>query len=69
MIFLNKAQIEAGENPHVNYEASSRTDSLREALRTGKGHTPFVSGNVVRQKIGRQNNYEQAGARYRAIEA
>lgn len=60
--------VEAGENPHVNYEPSSKTDSLREAPRNGKDHTPFVSGHVVRQKIGRQNNYGQAGARYRALE-
>ena len=60
--------VEAGENPHVNYEPSSKTDSLQEAPRTGKDHTPYVSGHVVRQKIGRQNNYGQAGARYRAME-
>jgi catalase len=60
--------IEAGENPHVNYEPSNKIDSLREAPRTGKDHTPFVSGTVVRQKIGRQNNYGQAGARYRSME-
>ena len=39
-----------------------------ENPRTSKAHTPFVSGNVVRQKTGRQNNYGQAGARYRAME-
>ena len=60
--------VEAGEDPHVNYEPSSRTASLREAPKAGKDHTPFVSGNVVRQAIGRQNNYGQAGARYRAME-
>ena len=60
--------VEAGENPHVNYEPSSKSDSLREATRTGKDHTPFVSGHVVRQKLSRQNNYGQAGERYRAME-
>jgi catalase len=60
--------VEAGENPHVNYEPSSKTDSLREAPRTGKDHTPYVSGHVARQQIGRQNNYGQARARYRAME-
>jgi catalase len=60
--------VEAGENPHVNYEPSSKTDSLREAPRAGKDHTPFVSGHVVRQQIGRQNNYGQAGERFRAME-
>jgi len=48
--------VEAGENPHVNYEPSSKTDSLRESPRACNDHAPFVSGNVVRQKIGRQNN-------------
>jgi catalase len=60
--------VEAGENPHVNYEPSSKTDSLREAPRAGKDHTPYVSGHVVRQKSGRQNNYGQAGQRFRALE-
>ncbi|MDT7687758.1 MAG: catalase [Acidobacteriota bacterium] len=60
--------IEAGENPHVNYEPSSKTDSLREAERTGREYTPFVSGHVVRQPIARQNNYKQAGERYRSFE-
>jgi catalase len=60
--------VEAGENPHVNYEPSSKADSLREAPRAGKDHAPFVSGHVVRQKIGRQNNYGQAGERWRAME-
>ncbi len=61
--------VEAGGNPHVNYEPSGKADSLREAPRNGKEHTPYVSGHVVRQKIGRENNYGQAGARYRAFEA
>jgi catalase len=60
--------VEAGEDPHVNYEPSSRTASLREAPRSGKDHTPFVSGHVVRQAISRQNNYGQAGDRYRSFE-
>lgn len=61
--------VEAGENTHVNYEPSSKSDALREATKTGKDHTPFVSGHVVRQKLSRQNNYGQAGERYRAMEA
>lgn len=52
----------------VGEDPSSKTDSLREAPRNGKDHTPFVSGHVVRQTIGRQNNYGQAGARYRSLE-
>jgi catalase len=61
--------VEAGENPHVNYEPSNHSDSLREAPKVGKDHTPFVQGNVVRKAISRTNNYGQAGERYRAMEA
>lgn len=60
--------VEAGENPHVNYEPSGKADSLREAPKSGENYTPFVSGNVVRRPIGRQNNYKQAGERYRSFE-
>ena len=57
-----------GENPHVNYEPSS-LGGLKEADRGGnKDHTPYVAGNLVRQKIDRENNFKQAGERYRTIE-
>jgi catalase len=61
--------VEAGENPHVNYEPSSY-DALREAKRPDGvvDHTPYVAGNVVRQTISRQNNFKQAGERYRSFE-
>ncbi|HEV2801189.1 MAG TPA: catalase [Pyrinomonadaceae bacterium] len=59
--------VEAGENPHVNYEPSSR-GGLREAERAGREHTPYVEGAVVRQKIGRTNDFKQAGERYRTME-
>ncbi len=55
-----------GENPHINYEPSSR-GGLKEAPKTGQDHMPFVEGSLVRQKIDRQNNYGQAGAQYRAF--
>jgi hypothetical protein len=29
---------------------------------------PYVAGNLVKKKIERQNNYKQAGERYRAFE-
>lgn len=58
---------EAGENPHVNYEPSSR-NGLQVAPKSGKDYTPYVQGNIVRQTISRTNNYGQAGARYRAME-
>ncbi len=56
-----------GENPHVNYEPSSM-GGLKEAPRSGEPHTPWVEGKLVRQKISRENNFKQAGERYRAIE-
>ncbi len=57
-----------GENPHVNYEPSS-LGGLKEAARgDNKDHTPYVEGNLVRQKIDRENNFKQAGERYRTIE-
>ena len=60
--------VEAGENPHVNYEPSSR-QGLSEAPTSGHvDYTPFVSGNIVRKQISRENNYKQAGERYRAFE-
>jgi len=58
--------VEAGENPHVNYEPSSQ-NALHEAPRRGKDHTPQVRGLVVRQKISRTNGYAQAGERYRTM--
>ena len=59
--------VEAGENPHVNYEPSSM-GGLTEAPKSGKDHTPYVQGPVVRQKISRPNDYKQAGERYRTFE-
>ncbi|MBW4561308.1 MAG: catalase [Mojavia pulchra JT2-VF2] len=58
--------IEAGENPHVNYEPSS-LGGLKEAPKSGKDHTPYVQGPVIRQKISRTNDYQQAGERYRSF--
>ncbi len=60
--------VEAGGNPHVNYEPSSR-QGLEVAAPAGKPHTPYVEGAVVRQTISRENNYGQAGDRYRAFES
>ncbi len=59
--------VEAGENPHVNYEPSS-LGGLKEAPKSGKDHTPYVQGPVIRQKISRTNDYQQAGERYRTFE-
>jgi catalase len=56
-----------GGNPHVNYEPSSM-GGLQEAPRSGKDHTPYVAGNLVRETIERTNNFGQAGERYRMFE-
>jgi len=59
--------IKEGENPHVNYEPSSR-GGLAEAAPAGLPHTPYIAGNLVRQTIERTNDYKQAGERYRSFE-
>ncbi len=59
--------VQAGENPHVNYEPSS-LGGLKEAPKSRKAHTPYVQGPVIRQKISRTNDYQQAGERYRTFE-
>ncbi|MBE7173383.1 MAG: catalase [Williamsia sp.] len=56
-----------GQNPHVNYEPST-LNGLKEAPKAGKDYTPRYEANLVRQKIDRQNNFKQAGERYRAFE-
>ncbi len=56
-----------GENPHVNYEPSS-LGGLQETPLGGDEYTPHIEGNLVRQKIDRENNFKQAGERYRSIE-
>ncbi len=56
-----------GANPHVNYEPSS-LGGLKEAKPAGKDHTPYIQGNLVREKIERENNFKQAGETYRNFE-
>ncbi len=60
---------EAGANPHINYEPSSM-GGVRETPKPEGvvDHTPFVQGNVVRQKLERTNDFKQAGERYRSFE-
>ena len=62
-----KVDTAVGQNPHVNYEPSS-LNGVKEAPKTGKDHTPRYEANLVREKIDRQNNFKQAGERYRAFE-
>ncbi|MCK8490463.1 catalase [Spirosoma sp. RP8] len=56
-----------GQNPHVNYEPSS-LGGLKESQKVGPDHTPYVAGNLVRQKLERTNDFKQAGERYRLHE-
>jgi catalase len=59
--------IEEGANPHVNYEPSA-LGGLKEAIPAGKPHSPHYDANLVRQKITRQNDFKQAGERYRIFQ-
>jgi catalase len=59
--------IEEGVNPHVNYEPSA-LGGLKESAPAGKPHTPHYDANLVRQKITRQNDFKQAGERYRIFQ-
>ena len=61
--------VDGGEsaNPHVNYEPTS-LGGLQEAEPSGAPHEPYVEGKVMRAKIERQNNFKQAGERFRAFE-
>ncbi len=56
-----------GQNKHVNYEPSSM-NGLQEAPKPFKDHTPHYNANLIRQKIEKQNNFQQAGERYRMHE-
>jgi catalase len=55
------------QNPHVNYEPSS-LGGLKEAPKAGKDHEPHYDAKLVRQKIDRTNDFQQAGVTYRAFE-
>jgi catalase len=53
-------------NPHVNYEPSGH-QGLEEAELSGPPHEPYVEGKAQRAPIERENNYAQAGERYRTM--
>jgi catalase len=57
-----------GANPHVNYEPTGR-DGPHEVAPTAPAYEPMVSGKLQRSPIPRENNYQQAGERYRTFEA
>lgn len=58
---------ERGSDPAVNYEPSVRA-GLAEADDSYQEYRPWVEGQSLRASIDRQNNYAQAGERYRTIE-
>ncbi len=53
---------------HFDREPNS-LGGVRQATAADVPHTPYVEGRLVRQAIERTNPYQQAGERYRAIEA
>ncbi|TGE24331.1 catalase [Hymenobacter aquaticus] len=55
------------QNLHINYEPSS-LNGLKEAPRSAPDHMPEYKGRLMRQTIDRQNNFKQAGERYRLHE-
>jgi catalase len=55
-------------NPHVNYEPST-LGGPEESPEHGPEYRPHVEGHVGRRKISRENNYAQAGQRYRTMPA
>ncbi len=61
------SQMDGGQNPHVNYEPSNM-GGLKEAKPAGLPHMPQYTGRLTREKIDRQNNFAQAGERYRTFE-
>jgi catalase len=56
-----------GANPHVNYEPSTLA-GLTEAGDSYREYRPYVEGQLMRAPLERQQNYAQAGERYRTIE-
>ncbi|MGC4807158.1 catalase [Micromonospora sp. DT233] len=57
---------ERGGNPHINFEPSS-VAGLGEADDSYREYRPFVSGQIMKAPIERQNNYAQAGRRFREM--
>lgn len=55
-----------GGNPHVNFEPSS-VAGLGQADETYREYRPHVSGRIMRAPIERENNYAQAGERFRTM--
>lgn len=63
-----RVDVAQGANPHVNYEPST-LNGLKEAEKAGADHEPeYPPLKLTRQKIDRQNNFAQAGERWRLHE-
>lgn len=60
-------QTAGDQNPHINYEPSS-LHGLKEAPKKYPEHMPQYTGRLMREKIDRENNFKQAGERYRSFE-
>ncbi|WP_232630884.1 catalase [Methylobacterium sp. Leaf118] len=58
-----------GPNRHINYEPSTLAEGLREAPKPAKDYHQPVSGNLGRYQTSRtEDDYTQAGVRYRSFE-
>jgi len=53
-------------NGHINYEPSSIA-GLREADASYQDYRPYIEGQLIKAKIERENDYGQAGDRYRTM--
>ncbi|MFG6147866.1 catalase [Halobacillus sp. B23F22_1] len=53
-----------GVNPHVNYEPST-LNGLTESEHEVNHHQPHAEGKLIKETIDRENNFKQAGERYR----
>ncbi|OXM13849.1 catalase [Paenibacillus herberti] len=62
-----KVDLAPGQNPHVNYEPSN-LGGLLEANPTGAEHEPSYDAKLVRAKLDRTNDFQQAGDTYRKFE-
>ncbi len=59
-----------GENKHINYEPSTLAQGLREAPKPAKEYHQPVEGKLGRYQTSRtEDDYAQAGERYRSFEA
>jgi catalase len=62
-------RIDGGDNPHVNYEPSMHPGAAVEHEKNVRDYEPHVEGKLGRYQISRtQDDYEQAGERYRSID-